>query len=39
MDTALWIVPSLLVGIFLATGLIKLTQPPQDGGGTDGLGR
>jgi DoxX-like family len=27
MDTALWIVQSLLAGIFLATGLIKLTQP------------
>jgi uncharacterized membrane protein YphA (DoxX/SURF4 family) len=27
MDTALWIAQSLLAGIFLATGLIKLTQP------------
>jgi uncharacterized membrane protein YphA (DoxX/SURF4 family) len=27
MDTVLWIVQSLLAGIFLATGLIKLTQP------------
>jgi uncharacterized membrane protein YphA (DoxX/SURF4 family) len=27
MDTALWILQSLLAGIFLATGLIKLTQP------------
>jgi DoxX-like family len=27
MDNALWIVQSLLAGIFLATGLIKLTQP------------
>jgi uncharacterized membrane protein YphA (DoxX/SURF4 family) len=27
MDTPLWIVQSLLAGIFLATGLIKLTQP------------
>lgn len=27
MDTALWIVQSLLAGIFLATGLIKITQP------------
>ena len=39
MDTALWIVQSLLAGIFLATGLIKLPTAPQDGGGTDGLGR
>ena len=27
MDTVLWIVQCLLAGIFLATGLIKLTQP------------
>ena len=27
MDTVLWIAQSLLAGIFLATGLIKLTQP------------
>lgn len=27
MDTALWIAQSLLAGIFLATGLMKLTQP------------
>src|SRR6476659_1167973 len=27
MDTALWIVQSLLAGLFLATGTIKLTQP------------
>jgi hypothetical protein len=27
MDTALWIVQSLLAGIFPASGLIKLTQP------------
>ena len=27
MDTALWILQSLLAGIFLTTGLIKLTQP------------
>jgi hypothetical protein len=27
MDIALWILQSLLAGIFLATGLIKLTQP------------
>ena len=27
MDTALWILQSLLAGIFLATGMIKLTQP------------
>jgi hypothetical protein len=39
MDTALWIVQSLLAGVFLATGLTKLPTAPQDGGGTDGLGR
>jgi uncharacterized membrane protein YphA (DoxX/SURF4 family) len=27
VDTALWIAQSLLAGIFLATGLMKLTQP------------
>ena len=27
METVLWILQSLLAGIFLATGLIKLTQP------------
>jgi DoxX-like family len=27
MDTALWIVQTLLAGLFLATGMIKLTQP------------
>ena len=40
MDTVLWIVQSLLAGIFLATGLIKAhPTAPQDGGGTDGMGR
>ena len=27
MDTVLWIVQSLLAGLFLATGMTKLTQP------------
>jgi hypothetical protein len=27
MDTALWILQGLLAAVFLATGLIKLTQP------------